>query len=229
MTQPYWLSECLNLSHRTLPIIHTFWLKKSDNFKLRFSSFSHQKEKLRSEEVTSIPLILGGKSNISVEGWWEMACFRCETLRSTGFKGTTSNESKSWKNCEKSQEVRVWPWPLLKVGENWRLFRVQPRSEPLAQTFLRVILGLIQTTHHHPESAVQCVQWCVPSGSANAAFDSLYILFRLRECVSRRIFPLAPPHALSPLTTHLVYPEQWDEIRSKKAVCQPFIVLFRAF
>lgn len=36
MTQPYWLSECLNLSHRTLPIIHTFWLKKSDNFKLRF-------------------------------------------------------------------------------------------------------------------------------------------------------------------------------------------------
>lgn len=81
MTQPYWLSEYLNISHRTSPIIHTFWLKKSSNFKLHISSFSHQKEKLKSEEVPSITLILEGKSDISVEGWWETAFFRCETLR----------------------------------------------------------------------------------------------------------------------------------------------------
>lgn len=117
MIQPHWLSERLNLSHRTLPIIHTFCLQKSHHFKLRISSFSYQKEKLRSEEVTSMTLILGGKSNLRVEGWWETACCGCQALPSTGFKGPTSSESKSWRNGEKAQGVRVWPWPLVTAGE----------------------------------------------------------------------------------------------------------------
>lgn len=47
-----------------------FMAQEVHNFKLCFSSFSHQKEKFR---VTAITLILGGKSDISVEGWWEAA------------------------------------------------------------------------------------------------------------------------------------------------------------
>lgn len=66
------------------------------------------------------------------------------------------NESKSSKNCEKSHKVRVWPWPLGKVGENDRFFRVQLHFVTLAQTFLSVILALIQATHHHLESAILC-------------------------------------------------------------------------
>lgn len=42
-----------------------FMAQEVHNFKLCFSSFSHQKEKFR---VTAITLILGGKSDISVEG-----------------------------------------------------------------------------------------------------------------------------------------------------------------
>lgn len=118
---------------------------------------------------------------------------------------------------------------LMKVGENWRLFRVRPRFWDAAPNVSEGDPGF--GPNHTPTSrdlqyyvntpGVMCAQWLCK--------HSIYIPFK-RQGVSRRIFLLAPhPHAWLPLTTHLVYPEQRDEIRGKEAVCQPFIVPFRAF